>query len=446
VARLLIILLVLISSSSAYAVQSFSTVDSGSDSKEEVEKRAMTLIEGDLTNKLPIKGQSFRIDGNVEEITLLFFREPGSKPLVLIKPDGSKWYDARYPTEKVTWYTDPNFDIIRIKEPQPGPWQAAGRIDEENKALVISDIRFEAEPLPSPLFQYEELKVEGKLYNGDEVVKTSRFRQTVLLDVLFVSTNNSDFDNFGSNPSRVAQFEDDGRGHDERAGDGIFTGFFNLDVAPGEWMATYEMTTPLYQRVFEFGPVVVEPLPVEFDVIQSESVDDNHQFVIRVDEDRIDPQSLVINGETSFPNGEVRKFTVSQIESFPHRVDIANLAFGKHLIDLDIFATSVGGREFEARIDDFSFIAKEPPPPEPTAAELAERQQLELERQREQARQEREAKQKQAMTNLIIIVVVNIALIALALVGLWWFKFRRKKVAVESDEAETEKPEKSGKK
>lgn len=62
------------------------------------------------------------------------------------------------------------------------------------------------------------------------MVKTSRFRQTVLLDVLFVSTNNSDFDNFGSNPSRVAQFEDDGRGHDERAGDGIFTGFFNLDV------------------------------------------------------------------------------------------------------------------------------------------------------------------------------------------------------------------------
>lgn len=88
--------------------------------------------------------------------------------------------------------------------------------------------------------------------------------------------------------------------------------------------------------MFESGPVEVKPLPVEFNVIQSESVDDNHQLVVRVNEDWIDPQSPVINGETSFPNGEVRKFTVSQIEGFPHSVEIANLAFGKHLIDLDI--------------------------------------------------------------------------------------------------------------
>lgn len=441
-ARLLAFVLALISSSAAHAIQDFSNIEP----KEPIKKQAMSLIEADITNELPIKGQSFRIDEHVEEITLLFFREPNSKPLILIKPDGSKWYDTRYPEEKVTWYTDPNFDIIRIKEPQPGPWQAAGRIDKENKALVISDIRFEAEPLPSPLFQNEELKVVGRLYNGDEIVETARFRQTVLLDVLFISTNNPDFDNFGAKPSRVAQFEDNGKGHDERAGDGLFTGFFNLDVEPGEWLATYEMTTPLYQRVFEFGPVEVKPLPVEFEVIQSDSVEANHQLKIQVDDKWIDPQSLVINGATSFPNGEIRKFTVVQADAFPHRVEIANLAFGKHLVDLDIFATTVNGREFEARINDFSFIAKEPPPPEPTAAELAQQQQLEFERQREIARQKQEAKRKQAMTNLIIIVVVNIVLIGLALFALWWFKFRQKKLPIEDDTSDVQKAEKSGKK
>jgi len=87
VARLLALLLVLATSSKALAIQSFSDVDS----KEEVEKQAMSLIEGDITNKLPIKGQRFRIDDNVEEITLLSLREPESKPLILVKPDGSKW-------------------------------------------------------------------------------------------------------------------------------------------------------------------------------------------------------------------------------------------------------------------------------------------------------------------------------------------------------------------
>lgn len=400
---------------------------SGASDKEEALKKAMSLIEGDMSNKLPIDGQRFRIDENVDEITLLFFREPGSKPLILIKPDGSKWYDSRYPTDQVTWYTDPNFDIIRIKNPQPGPWQAAGRIDEENKALVVSDIRFEADPLPEPLYQNEELKVEGRLYNGEEIVETARFRQTVTLDVLFISTNNADFDNFGATPVRVAQFLDNGRGHDERVGDGVFTGFFNLDVEPGQWMATYEMTTPLYERVFEFGPLVVKPLPVNFEVIESEAVEDDHQLKVTVNDEEIDPKSLVVNGETQFPNGEVRKFTFSQVDEFPYQVPIANLAFGKHLIDIDIFATTLDGREFEARLDDFSFIATEPPPPEPTAAEIAEQQRIEAERQREIERQERQAKEKQAMMNLIIIVMVNVLIIAIALFALWWFKFRKKK-------------------
>ena len=125
--------------------------------------------------------------------------------------------------------------------------------------------------MPEPLYQNEELKVEGRLYNGEDIVETARFRQTVTLDVLFISTNNADFDNFGATPVRVAQFLDNGRGHDERVGDGVFTGFFNLDVEPGEWMATYEMTTPLYERVFEFGPLVVKPLPVDFEVIESDA-------------------------------------------------------------------------------------------------------------------------------------------------------------------------------
>lgn len=438
-ARLLALLLVVFYCFSAYAIQHFSD----DDSKTSVKQKAMTLIEGDITNKLPIKGQRFRIDDNVKEITLLFFREPDSKPLVLIKPDGSKWYDSRYPQDKVTWYTDPNFDIIRIQAPQPGPWQAAGRIDTDNKALVISDIRFEADPLPSPLFQNEKLKVEGRLYNGDEVVETARFRQTVTLDVLFVSTNNPDFDNFGAKPSRVAQFEDNGRGHDEHSGDGVFTGFFNLDLEPGEWLATYELTTPLYQRIFEFGPVEIEPLPVHFEFVEAGSVDESHQLIIDVDDDTVDPSSVAVNGETRFPNGEMRPFTLTDIDQFPYQVAIANLAFGKHLVDVDIFATSRDGREFEAQVNNLSFIANEPPPPEPTAAEQAQQRQRELERQQEQVRIEREAKRQQAFANLMIIIAVNVVLILLGLALLWWFKFRKKTPLATEEKLDAEKSEKS---
>lgn len=390
----------------------------------------MELLNDSMDNMLPIKGQRFRIDDNVKEITLLFFREPDSSPLIIIRPDGSKWYDSDYPVDRVTWYTDPNFDMIKIVEPEPGPWQVAGRVDEKNKALVVSEIKFEADALPKQLFVNEQIKVEGVLYNGDEPIKTSRFRETVTVDVLFVSSNNPDFDNFGANPSRVAEFSDDGQGYDESRGDGIFTGQFNLSVVPGEYIPTYQLQTPLYERSFEDDAVVVEPQPVTFNVVMAEERGADNFLEVSVDKELIQPSSVVVNGSIGYPNGEQRKFSVTQMGKFPYRIPLANLAYGKHLIELTVFATSQQGREFVVNPRTLSFISVEPVR-QPTEEELAEQARMEAERKAEEIRLQKEAEEQEFMMNLIIVAVINVVIIIGAVVFVWLR--RRKKSAPEQE-------------
>lgn len=69
----------------------------------------------------------FRVDPTITQITFVIYREKDSQPVVLVRPDGSKYYQWRNP-ENVRWYQESSMDIISIENPMPGPWQAIGKV------------------------------------------------------------------------------------------------------------------------------------------------------------------------------------------------------------------------------------------------------------------------------------------------------------------------------
>lgn len=73
----------------------------------------------EYTNSIELLRNRFRVDYNVEEVTMVFFREYGSAPVVLVRPDGSKLFQSRVDEEKVEWYDADTFDMIKIKNPVP---------------------------------------------------------------------------------------------------------------------------------------------------------------------------------------------------------------------------------------------------------------------------------------------------------------------------------------
>ena len=179
-----------------------------------------------ITNQIPYCDNRFRIDAALDQITLIFFRKRGSKPVILVQPDGKKLRINDHDRDKVQWYDDRTYDMVVIKKPMVGPWQAIGNILPESKILIVSDINLVVEPLPEIILSGETLKVIAKLYNGKNKIDMPYFRKVIVLDVNFFSTNNSDYDNFGADAFKIASFRDDGRDLDEYAGDNIYTGEF----------------------------------------------------------------------------------------------------------------------------------------------------------------------------------------------------------------------------
>lgn len=81
----------------------------------------------------------FRVDHMVGSMTLLIQREYGSAPVVIVLPDGSKWYANRHP-ETVKWVDGITGDIIYIESPQPGPWQLVGKVVPGSQLKRVSKL------------------------------------------------------------------------------------------------------------------------------------------------------------------------------------------------------------------------------------------------------------------------------------------------------------------
>ena len=342
-------------------VASFSVASFESDiqNTKEANKLNKTKVEyyqkDNITNQVPYFDNRFRLDANLEEITLIFYRKSGSRPIILIRPDGSKIRVNQFDNENVQWFDDSTFDMIKIKNPMPGPWQAVGDILPNSQILVVSDIKIAVEPLPEIAFSGETLKVEGKLFNGDEAIKSSHFKNVVKLDVNFYSTNNSLYENFGADAIKVTSFRDDGRGLDEYANDNTFTGEFILDFAPGEWQPVYLVKLPMTTRELRQTPILLQKTPVELSIVKSDNVEVPHQLILSIDPTYVDPNSLVFQGKFTFPDRQIEPFSIMEESGESRTTIITNTEPGIYRVNVSAFGKTITGREFRLVVPEFTF-------------------------------------------------------------------------------------------
>jgi uncharacterized protein (TIGR03503 family) len=316
---------------------------------------------GDLPtkNQIPFFENRFRIDSEVETITLLMFRRPGSASVVLVRPDGSKLYFNTAEENQVRWHDAATYDLIEINNPMPGPWQAIGRILPQSRIMVLTDIKLDVDPLPDNLMVGETVKVTARLLNGGAAVTARDFREVLTLEVIFISTNNAEFENFGRGIIQVATFRDDGRGFDERARDGIFTGEFKLDFVAGEWTPKYIVRTALYTRELEQQPVILKPAPVNAAVELAASETDSHQVTFQVTEPGVEATSLLIQGRVRYPDGSVDQYALNAQDNPDNTLTVLNKGFGSYILEIAVFGNWQDGREFMLTMPELSFVVNQ---------------------------------------------------------------------------------------
>ena len=312
--------------------------------------------EGDnVTNQIPYFDNRFRIDEQLDEVTLLFYHRNGAQPVILVRPNGSKLNINNYPVEKVQWFDDSTYDMIKIKSPMIGPWQVIGEVQPNSKIMVVSEIRLEVTPLPEIILQGETLKMSGRLFNGDMAIDNPSFKDVLMLDVDFFSTNNSAFDNFGAEPVRLSSFRDDGRDLDEHAKDSKFTGEFELDFAPGEWQPIYIVKMPMATRELRQKPVVVHKNPVTISVTTTQNINGAHIATFTIDDTLVKADSILIQGKVTFPDRQVLPFTVKHEKGLKRTHEITYTEPGVHRIEAGIYGDTINGREFRAKLSEFTF-------------------------------------------------------------------------------------------
>lgn len=316
---------------------------------------------GDLPtkNQIPFFDNRFRIDSEVETITLLIFRRPGSASVVLVRPDGSKLHFNTAEENQIRWHDAASYDLIEINNPMPGPWQAIGRILPQSRIMVLTDIKLDVDPLPDNLMVGETVKVTARLLDGGAAVTARDFREVLTLEVIFISTNNAEFDNFGRGIIQVATFRDDGRGFDERARDGIFTGEFKLDFVAGEWTPKYIVRTALYTRELEQQPVILKPAPINPEVELAASETGNHQVEFLITEPGVEAASLLIQGRVRYPDGSVDQYALNAQDNPDNTLSVLNKGFGSYILDIAVFGNWQDGREFMLTMPELSFVVNQ---------------------------------------------------------------------------------------
>lgn len=393
----------------------------------------------DVTNQIPYFDNRFRIDAQLDEITLLFYRKSGTPPIILIRPDGTKLKIDTVPKDRIEWFDDRSFDLIKIKKPMPGPWQALGDILPNSQIMVVSDVRIAVEPLPEIILSGETLKVTGQLFNGDLAIDTPEFREVLQVDVEFFSTNNSAYDNFGALPVQLTTFRDDGRDLDEYANDNIFTGEFLLNFAPGEWVPVYNIKLPMATRELRQKPVILRPTPIKISVEHGKDETQTHKVHFDIDPTYVDPDSIIIQGSITFPDRQTNPFSIlegtgdQRIEEFDYTEP------GIHRIKIGAYGKTKDGREFRLIMPEFSFnvalkqdviVDEEPEEVFDNSAELAlkeaQEQAEKLAQELEAERMAEEAKQQEIM---MIIIVSNVLILTLAIIGFFAYRWRKNKQA-----------------
>lgn len=319
---------------------------------------------------IPLLDNRFRIDYGVKEITFIVTRKPGTSSVILVRPDGSKLYVGKVTPPEVGWLALKDHDLITIRDPMPGPWQAIGEVDPDNRVRILSNIKLETEQLPTQLYQGEVIKLKSWLLIDDAPPKDGYYLTDLGMTVKLQRFNDDTQQGEPILDEVLGRYFDDGKGLDEVPGDGVMTAEALLDVPAGKYRALYSTGNQVFSRA-RSQDVLVYPLPVNF-TLTPPSQEAGALLSFLIDGDELDPASVVVKGKAMNTTNESLPFS-AVATGFKVEVDLSALkAVGQYEVSATLFGTTRLGREILVILPVKSFnifpVQAAPPPITPVAS------------------------------------------------------------------------------
>ena len=305
-------------------------------------------------NDIPLLDNRFRIDPNTQQVTIILNHPSHAQKIVLVKPDGSKWYAQRHPPETVAWFNNRNQDIITIQNPMPGPWQAIATLNGENRIQLLNPTTLKVEKLPLKVYNKEYLTSYISLINDGQVMTNKDLLNNARLTVSLINSDKLSNDTQKS----IALYKDDGQSYDSLPFDGKLSTRLFMDLTPGRYLVNIKTKNNIFIRTFN-ADMVVFPQPLSYKIEQLSDNQSSVEFTFVVDPLEIDPNSVVIDSViTGNSENDTKQLIVhfadQTLENDTTTIKV-KLPYKSYTYSGEVFATAIDGRELSFQLPEYKF-------------------------------------------------------------------------------------------
>ncbi|MBL1321069.1 MAG: VWA domain-containing protein [Methylophaga sp.] len=277
---------------------------------------------------VPLNENQFKIDESVTEMTLLVFRQQGSKATELILPDQSRVTMDQLPAN-ILWHNETNYDLITIESPIVGAWQIDANVDPDNRVMVVTDLKLHTTDLPNNILIGESFDFDANLTEKDQVIERQDFLK--LVDVQL------------KEESEIADSIE--RSLNSQQEKGLYRTHVGDDFQPGRNDVVITMKSATFERQRRQSINVVE-MPFEINVERlTDQETRTHRIILVPDTNLIKAENLTITAMLTAQDGSEWSYDVMKNLQQQWQLTLAELnEDDQYTVALQIKGETVKGR------------------------------------------------------------------------------------------------------
>lgn len=369
---------------------------------------------------LPLKGNRFKVDASIDEVTLLVFHNPAAAaPTRLVTPSGKRFGVEDVPAN-VAWFQDAGYDLLTIEKPEVGRWKVEAEMDPDNRVMVVTDLKMKGGEIPNLVAIGENVPLNVQFTEQGRQITRKEF-----LNVINIKSEQR----IGKELTEPQPLYDDGVAGDAKADDGIFSAMLGAGWAEGQVELIVTATGKTFMREQRQTFRVRKAAVLEV----AEQTQDGHGGVkvqVIPDSDVIDPVGIETQAWLQKSGGAREGFILTPegegiwsswldtsgfSDSRSLRVSFVAQSHAGNPVKIDLGPVDIMGTELK--------VADKAPPEQPVEAEVSVDQ--------------APADEGGGVDTLVMVGAGNLALLVLGGAGFWfWRRSRRQQLVQLIDEAD----------
>ncbi|WP_417360524.1 hypothetical protein [Gallaecimonas pentaromativorans] len=284
-------------------------------------------------------------------------RKSGSDSLILVGPDGNKFYRDRHP-DTVDWYSAPGMDIVRMASARPGPWQAIG---EFTGRYPFKGFTFGAPAWPNPRYVGEQTELCQQIAEPAGSLSAAEFTRLVDARTWFTSSHVGKDDNFAFGSTAKVHLKGQG---------GRYCATLNVPTLAGHYQWSLRDSAVFDSQEFT-QELLLKPLPLTIDTPLPQ--DDLSPLIYRatLNDDTLDPQSVRIALTLHLANNQQVKRILRPVNGV---AELRYLQTPGHAITVSgkVDFIDAEGTARELQLPERTLVSVPPPKPKPPVDPQAE--------------------------------------------------------------------------